>query len=86
MGADETQDHSKRIIRWIEDRNLELFTKRDLHQGVKGTLKRTSEFEQPEDLSPFEANLHPSEVGPTTRALSDIALMLLNANEFLYVY
>lgn len=57
-----------------------------LHKITSELTGQTSEFVQPEDLSPFEANLHPSEVGPATRALSDIALMLMNANEFVYVY
>jgi hypothetical protein len=43
-------------------------------------------FVQQEDPATFEANLHPSEVGPETRALSDLALVLLNSNEFVYVY
>ena len=43
-------------------------------------------FEQQEDPAPYEANLHPSEVGPETRALADLALVLLNSNEFVYLY
>ncbi len=57
-----------------------------VHKITSELTGKTSEFVQPEDLTPFEANLHPSDVGPATRALSDIALMLMNANEFLYVY
>lgn len=43
-------------------------------------------FTQPEEPVAMEANLHPSEVSAETRALSDVALVLLNANEFVYVY
>ncbi len=43
-------------------------------------------FVQPEDPAPVERNLHPSEVGPGTRALADITLSLFNTNEFVYVY
>jgi len=50
MGADDMQDHAKRIIRWIEDRDIDSFTKRDLHQGVKGTLKRVEDLDLPLNL------------------------------------
>jgi hypothetical protein len=43
-------------------------------------------FVQPEDPAAYEHNLHPSEVGPETRALADVTLAILNSNEFLYVY
>jgi hypothetical protein len=57
-----------------------------VHKITSELTGQTSEFIQPEDAAPFEANLHPSEVGPETRALSDVALMLMNANEFVYLY
>ena len=34
----------------------------------------------------YEENLHASQVGPATRALADLALVLFNSNEFAYVY
>ena len=34
----------------------------------------------------YEPNLHPSQVAPETRALADLALVLLNSNQFVYVY
>jgi hypothetical protein len=43
-------------------------------------------FEQVEAAVEYEHNLHPSEVSPHTRALADLTLALLNANEFAYVY
>jgi hypothetical protein len=43
------------------------------------------QFTQQEDLEEYEHNLHPSEVGPETRALADLALVLLNSNEFVYM-
>ncbi|MBK5292854.1 MAG: PSD1 domain-containing protein [Acidobacteriia bacterium] len=43
-------------------------------------------FVQQEDPAPYESNLHPSEVSAATRALADLALVLLNSNEFVYVY
>jgi hypothetical protein len=43
-------------------------------------------FVQQEDPAEAEENLHPSEVGPATRALANILLSLFNSNEFVYVY
>ncbi len=43
-------------------------------------------FRQVEETVDYEHNLHPSEASPTTRALADLTLMLLNSNEFVYVY
>jgi hypothetical protein len=43
-------------------------------------------FVQQEDPAAFEENLHPSQVGPGTRALAGIVLALFNSNEFVYVY
>jgi len=43
-------------------------------------------FVHPNDPSPFEHNLHPSEVSARVRALGDMILALLNSNEFVYVY
>ena len=45
-------------------------------------------FHFTEDLPPweYEENLHASQVGPETRALADLALVLFNSNEFAYVY
>ena len=34
----------------------------------------------------FVPDLKPWDVGPETRALADLCLVLLNANEFIYVY
>ena len=43
-------------------------------------------FVQSDPAGDYEYPLHPSEVGAETRALSDIALALVNSNEFIYVY
>lgn len=43
-------------------------------------------FVQQENPVEYEANLHPSEVSPEVRALSDFTLALLNTNEFVYLY
>lgn len=44
------------------------------------------EVEEEDNPVEYEPNLHTSQVGPETRALADLALVLLNANEFVYVY
>ena len=43
-------------------------------------------FVQQEDPVKYEENLHPSDAAPSTRALAEITLALLNSNEFVYVY
>jgi hypothetical protein len=42
-------------------------------------------MQQP-DPARYEANLHPSDVAPETRALAGLALALFNSNEFVYIY
>ena len=44
------------------------------------------QIEEDPDPVAYEENLQPSEVGPETRALADVALVLFNSNEFVYVY
>ncbi len=46
----------------------------------------TFRFVQPEDPAPYEENLDPSQVSAETRALADLALVLLNSSEFVYIY
>src|SRR5262249_40991193 len=43
------------------------------------------QFTQQEDPEEYEPNLHPREVSPEARALADLALVLLNSNEFVYL-
>jgi len=57
-----------------------------VHKITSELTGESFEFTQPESAENFEANLHPSEVPPSTRALSDFALVLLNSSEFVYVY
>ncbi len=57
-----------------------------VHKITSELTGETFEFVQDENPLPFEPNLHPSDVAPETRALSDLALVLLNSNEFVYVY
>jgi hypothetical protein len=46
----------------------------------------TFRFTEDQDWSRYEYNLHPSQVAAETRALAELCLVLLNANEFVYVY
>jgi hypothetical protein len=57
-----------------------------VHQITSELTGETFRFEQQEDPVEFEENLHPSQASPETRALADVALVLLNSNEFLYIY
>jgi hypothetical protein len=45
-----------------------------------------SSFVQLDDPAKYEENLAPRDVDPETRALADLALVLMNSNEFVYVY
>ncbi|MEO7652544.1 MAG: DUF1549 and DUF1553 domain-containing protein, partial [Bryobacteraceae bacterium] len=57
-----------------------------VHTITSELTGETAQFTQQEDPAKYEENLQPGEVSPATRALADVALALLNSNEFLYVY
>jgi hypothetical protein len=57
-----------------------------VHKITSELTGETFEFRQQDDPAPLEANLHPSEVGAETRALADFVLVLLNSDEFVYLY
>jgi hypothetical protein len=57
-----------------------------VHKITSELTGEVFEFRQQDDPAPFEANLHASDVSPEVRALGDLALALLNSNEFVYVY
>ncbi|MBL8230143.1 MAG: DUF1553 domain-containing protein, partial [Bryobacterales bacterium] len=61
-------------------------TKPLVHMITSELTGEQHEFLQQDDSAAYEANLHPSDVKPHTRALADLALVLLNSNEFLYIY
>jgi replicative DNA helicase len=50
MGADAMLEGAKRILRWIDDRRVTAFTKRDLHQSLRGSFKRVEELDAPLNL------------------------------------
>jgi hypothetical protein len=47
---------------------------------------QTIRFVEDTDFTGYERNLHASQVKPETRALAELCLTLLNANEFVFVY
>jgi hypothetical protein len=57
-----------------------------IHTITSELTGEKSAFVQPEDPAGYEENLRPGDVTPHTRALADLALVILNSNEFLYVY
>jgi hypothetical protein len=44
------------------------------------------DFEEEWDVSEYEYDLRATEVSPEVRALADLCLVLLNSNEFVYIY
>jgi hypothetical protein len=57
-----------------------------VHKITSELTGQVFEFTQPRDPAPYEYNLHASQVSAETRALADIALALMNSNEFVYLY
>ncbi|MFN7933820.1 MAG: PSD1 and planctomycete cytochrome C domain-containing protein [Bryobacteraceae bacterium] len=57
-----------------------------VHQITSELTGEKSTFVQLDDPAPYEENLAARDVGAATRALADLALVLLNSNEFVYVY
>jgi hypothetical protein len=47
MGADAVVEQAKTILRWIEHQNAHHFTKRDVHQALRGRFKRVEELDAP---------------------------------------
>jgi hypothetical protein len=56
-----------------------------VHKITSELTGQVFEFNQPQDPATYEQNLHPSEVNAETRALADIALVLMNSSEFVYI-
>ncbi len=47
MGADPAAGDARHLLRWIESKGLETFTKRDLYQGVRGRFKTVDALDAP---------------------------------------
>jgi hypothetical protein len=80
--------HLKRQVRYHEstDPPARANKKPIVHTITSELTGEKSTFVQPDDPVEYEENLQPRDVPPHTRALADLALVILNSNEFLYVY
>lgn len=47
MGADEVAENAKVILRWICNGHLDSFSRRDVHQGLRGVFKRVADVDGP---------------------------------------
>jgi len=47
MGSDPVVEDAKYILRWLEEKELENFTRRKLHQEMRGRFKHAQELEPP---------------------------------------
>jgi hypothetical protein len=63
-----------------------IFPKQVVQPMIEELTGDPFEFEEDWSMSGYEYNLQPTEVTAETRALADLCLVLLNANEFVYVY
>lgn len=50
MGADPTVEQAKTVLRWLGQKRHQFFTKRDVHQALRGRFKRIEEVEAPLQL------------------------------------
>lgn len=75
-----TEEHRRAVTPAVPERKL-------LVRSLIGeyTGKRF-DFEEETRPADYEENLQPAQVSPETRALADLALVLLNSNEFIYIY
>jgi hypothetical protein len=75
-----TEQHWK-----IKPVNFE-FPKRLIQPMMEEFTGEPFEFEEDWNMTNYEYNLQPAEVTAETRALADLCLVMLNSNEFVYVY
>lgn len=47
MGADENVENARGILRWVEHKGLDSFTKRDVHQSARGAFRRATDVDAP---------------------------------------
>ena len=64
MGADVLVEQAKVILRWIEHKSLDSFTRRDLHQAVRGKFRRAAELDRPLALLIAQGFVRPSLEAP----------------------
>ncbi len=62
-------------------------TRKPLVRGLIGEYTgKHFDLEEEADPAEYEENIQPAQVSAETRALADLALVLFNSNEFVYVY
>jgi len=74
-------EHHRRFAPVREERPKKL-----VRSHVGELTGKRFEFVEDWDLENYEYNLHPADVSAETRALAELCLVLLNCNEFIYVY
>ena len=96
LGRKPNREESRRMIDYVED--MRAYHKEIDPDPVEYPTKITRSlveefsgkpFEYEEILPVFENYIHdvkPADVGPETRALADLCLVLFNSHEFVYVY
>lgn len=47
MGADEQQEKAKKLLRWIEQKSITEFSRRQAHNELQGTFKKADELDAP---------------------------------------
>ena len=62
------------------------FPKKVVQPMVEEMTGELFQFEENWNMDHYEHNLRPSEVSPETRALADLCLVMMNSNEFVYIY
>ena len=50
MGTDPTVEEAKHVLRWIERKGVDTFTKREAFEGTKGRFRRVTALESALDL------------------------------------
>jgi replicative DNA helicase len=64
MGADVHLAYAKKILRWIEQNRALRFTRRELHQAMRGTFRRVEELDAPLALLAAHEFVRKEEEGP----------------------
>jgi mono/diheme cytochrome c family protein len=96
LGRSPETEEINRLSSYIKDMNEyhSKHTPKAVHYPTQITRSLVEEFSgkpfEYEEILPayehYQSNLKPSDVEPATRALADMCLVLLNANEFVYLY
>jgi replicative DNA helicase len=64
MGTDAVVEQAKSILRWMQHGRLDSFTRRDLHQALRGKFKRAAELDRPVALLIAQGFIRPRSEAP----------------------